>query len=392
MILRMFDWCLGYYMISTKTEFANVLRDLMHEFGVHYWGFSIQKETVSLCVSAFHWKRRKDIFQKLETSQSEICGLPKMLVALWARKGILFGSIMMGIFLLFSSRVVWDIQVTGNVSLDDDQILKELSDVGFSIGSFCSADFDQLRNEFLMKSRDVAWLSVNMEGVVAKVEVREYLADDLATKDVDPCNIVASKDGQVALISVVEGKRCVEIGQVVKAGDLLISGVIDSQSLGVRYEHAEGEVMAYVNKEIFVEQLFEIQEKHYTGRTYKKISLNLFGKNINIFSNCGNSVVTCDKIEDKKQVCFLGRFDVPVWICTEDYREYDYVSRTLTPREAIDVAFSSLRLLLDRSLLEAELISKNVRVSHHENMIRIQCNLYCLEDIAEKQKFQISQQ
>ena len=103
-------------------------------------------------------------------------------------------------------------------------------------------------------------------------------------------------------------------------------------------------------------------------------------------------MTTCDKIESKKQICFFGKFDVPVWLCVEKFYEYHMVPHTLALQEAIDIAFSDLRVLLDELMTRAELVAKDVSVSCVDDSVRIYCRLYCLENIAKEQKIEISQQ
>ena len=56
-------------------------------------------------------------------------------------------------------------------------------------------------------------------------------------------NIVADCDGVVEEVNVVEGQAAVFPGQLVRKGQVLISGVVDGKDGEFRYEYAEGEVM-----------------------------------------------------------------------------------------------------------------------------------------------------
>ena len=177
---------------------------------------------------------------------------------------------------------------------------------------------------------------------------------------------------------------------MVKKGDILISGIIDSQSEGVRYEQASGEVFAYVNKHIRVEIPYKTQEKSYTGNKYVYKSYKIYNFPINFSIKYGNQALFYDKIEQREYASIFGIESLPFEVITTTLYEYEYKEAELTKDEAIDRAFSSLRAQLDNLLKNAELISKTVTTSYDENGFYIDCELYCLENIAKIQEFYIT--
>ena len=83
---------------------------------------------------------------------------------------------------------------------------------------------------------------------------------------------------------------------MVKKGDILISGVLDSKSEGVRFVRADGIVKAYVKKNIYIKLPMKETVKHYTGVLYRDINIKFFSKNINIFKKYRNQTILYDKI------------------------------------------------------------------------------------------------
>ena len=84
----------------------------------------------------------------------------------------------------------------------------------------------------------------------------------------------------------------------------------------------------------------------------------------------------------------FGGIVLPVETVTEKYYEYEYRERTYTKAEAVDLAFKQLRSDMDEALKDAELISKSVKTSFDDEYFYIECNLFCLEDIATVVEFQ----
>ena len=304
------------------------------------------------------------------------------------RWGVFVGALFLIFSMFTSSKFVWRIDIDGNLRVSDEEITKCLEKVGFGLGTFIpSVDYDTLHNEFLLECDGVAWISVNVVGNVAKVLVRERIPEE-EKKENTYSNVVAKCDAQIVLIKLYNGEKTVSVGDVVHKGDLLISGVIDSKSQGVRYVHADGIVNAYVNKTIEVKIPFKTTEKVYTGKVYKDKSVKIFSKSLNFSNKYRNYGEFCDTIETKERKTLFGSIVLPVETVTRKYYEYEYRDRTYTKEEAVDIAFKQLRSDMDKELEDAELISKSVKTSFDDEYFYVECNLFCLEDIADVVEFQ----
>lgn len=306
------------------------------------------------------------------------------------RWGLIVGALLLILSLFSSSEFVWRIDIDGNLKVPDEKIIQCLENVGFGIGTFIPfVDYDTLHNEFLLECEDIAWISVNIVGNVANVMVRERIPE--AEKNENTySNVVAKCDAQIVIVKLYNGEKVVSVGDIVHKGDLLISGVIDSKSQGVRYVHADGIVNAYVNKTIDVKIPFNTTEKVYTGKVYKNRSVKIFSKSLNFFNKYRNYEEFCDTIETKERLRLFGTVILPVEITTEKYYEYEYRDRTYTTEEAVDIAFMQLRSDMDEALKDAELISKSVKTSFDNEYFYIECNLFCLENIATIVEFQVN--
>lgn len=304
------------------------------------------------------------------------------------RAGIVIGLFILVLSVFTSSKFVWRIDVSGNNSVSDEKILECLEKSGFGLGTFIpSVNYDRLHNRFLMECSDISWISVNIDGNVANVLVRERSSETTENKKTYT-NVVAKYDAQIALITLYNGEKTVSVGDIVHKGDVLISGVIDSKSQGVRYVHADGIVNAYVYKTLNVKIPFKTTEKVYTGKAYNIKNIKIFSKTVNFLSKYNNRYEFCDTIETRKRLkSFTGSY-LPIETVTKRYIEYEYRERVYTPEEAVDIAFSRLRQDMDEALENATLVSKSVSTSFDDEYFYIECNLYCLEDIAKLVEFQ----
>ncbi len=312
------------------------------------------------------------------------------LLSIRKRIGIIIGLIITLVALYFSSNVVWKINVIGSTAISKEEVISELESAGLTLGTFIpTIDYDTLHNRVLLNSKHLSWVSINIVGNVANVNVREKQEKE-NTSPPTYSNVIASSDGYIEQIRVINGKKVAKIGQVVRKGDILISGIIDSASEGVRYEQASGEVFAYVNKKIKVKIPFKTTEKAYTGNRYEYKSYKIYNFPINFSTNYGNQVLFYDKIVHREFASLFGIKNLPVETVTTILYEYEYREIELTKEEADDKAFSELRAQMDSSLKDAELINKTVTTSFDENGFYIDCELYCLENIAKIQEFYVT--
>ena len=97
-------------------------------------------------------------------------------------------------------------------------------------------------------------MSINIIGTHAEVQIREYEESKKEQETgVLGANIVAGKSGLVEDVRVYQGNVVVSSGMYVEKGDLLVSGLYDSERVGFRYTRASGEVMARTTSEILIE-------------------------------------------------------------------------------------------------------------------------------------------
>ena len=88
------------------------------------------------------------------------------------------------------------------------------------------------------------WMSVNIKGSKAVIEVRDYVDEHEDTTYKEPSNIVADFDGTILSIETFNGDKAVKAGVAVKKGDLLISGVIENRDMSADYLDASGKITA----------------------------------------------------------------------------------------------------------------------------------------------------
>lgn len=360
---------------------------LLNEFSnsnINYVASTKSDSVIEIVISSKNAQNASNLLEKYEAEIIYIkeYGLLTKLKK-FKRIGLLLGILLILLSVFLSSRLVWQINIEGNERISDAEVEKILNDSGFSLGAFIPAiDFDKLHNEILINGEDISWVSVNIEGNIANVLVKESKKTQNEAEYYS--NIVAKSDAQIVEIKVKNGEQSVKIGDVVKEGELLISGIIDSQSLGVRYEKASGEVLARTSKKISIAFPYKGEEKIYTGRIFSEHKIKIFSKVINFSLKSNKNIEFCDKIEKNKQIMLFGKFELPIFVQSTRYFEYEITEKEYSKREAVDLAFKELKKKTDSALMDAELVSKSVETSYDENGFYIVCSLECIENIAKE--------
>ena len=206
-------------------------------------GFSVKINDAKFRISERKFKKFKNLVsEKINFSATELRGLPGALKRYKLRLGIFSALILSLLLCIISSTRVWDIRIVGSELGNEEQILAELSELGFSVGSsWHKCDKNRLEADMLYKSKYVSWININQRGTVAYVSVIDKLVFE-EEENTAFANIVASRDCVIEEITVSCGIATVRPGQTVKKGEILISGVIPKE-LGGGFCRAEGVVI-----------------------------------------------------------------------------------------------------------------------------------------------------
>ncbi len=260
-------------------------------------------------------------------------GMPFFLRWLRGRRALSISLAACALGLLLSSFFIWDFEIEGNQTVSDREILRALEKNGVTMGTFgLSVDGDDLRNHVLLDLPQLSWIAVNVTGCRAHVQVRERVeAPDIVDRR-EPSNLVARRAGLVLEIRTLAGERMVLPGTTVEEGQLLISGIEDTDTFGARMLAGLGSVTARTWYTLTTEVPLMVQRKVY-GQEKTRWAL-VFGKHrVNFYGNSSIAEGKYDKIQKRTGLRFLG-ISLPVSTVREVWRPYTEETVTLTTAEA----------------------------------------------------------
>ncbi len=383
---------LGSVTVSSDYESITSLLNLCMLYSIPYSDFQSHPDKVTMIFRLTAYKKLKKEAESrgIRYTVEKKSGLPVFFEKYKYRAGLFCGIICAAMLVFLSHQFVWDINVTGNKSLTTSEVSEVLREHGFHVGSSISrANTDRIENRILIDSDKISWISINIIGTVAEVEIREREEPKSESVITKPANLVAKKDGVIEEVRIFRGKTMVGAGKYVKKGELLVSGLFDSVQVGFRYTRAAGEVYARTVEEFYIEIPYKYDQKIYSGEEYCNKYLNFFDYSMNISKKCGNEGALYDKIDIVENCNLFDILETPFSLRTEKYLEYKTVSMTRSPAEAEELAYFELEGRLSSLAENTTLIKKSVTPYEREDRFLLHCVIVLIEDIACVSEFEV---
>ncbi len=389
-IMRM---SMGWRTVHISELYAVKALNILNEYHFSHWNMKREMGgSICFCMTAGESRafRTLCVSADIETEIDGVQGFPALFVRYKDRWGIFIGLLAAAVLIWQSTTVVWSVEVSGNKNVSEEKIREILRECGFTEGTrFGKIDFDLFQNQVLMHTEDISWIAVNMYGTTARVEIKERILGKTPYAE-GVANIVAAEDGQIAEVRLKSGKAAAAIHDVVRKGDLLISGIMTVREGELRYEYAVGEVIAQVHRQIIAEVDLEQDVKVYTGQEYMKKTVIFFGKHLKFFQKGGIDTPTYDTIIESVRLCLPGGMELPVWVCTEKQCAYRMEREILTDAQAYDIAQLRFQAAVGELLAEAEILSLESTAVVEDGVCRIVGDAVCLKNIAQTVEIPIS--
>ena len=385
---------LGYYTISVPYVLCEQFLNLCMRYGFSYYNIKIEneKKKVFFDVPSYQFKRIMTASRvwQIRVKNEGFYGLPSKIFSLKGRWGLLVGAcISIAIFILAQS-VIWRIDIVGNKRLSKQEILNSLSENGISVGDIIKdINAHSVEQSVMINNDDIAWISINIIGTVAKVEVQEVIDTEIKDKELKPANLVSRFDAQIVALEVYSGFTCVKEGDFVRAGELLSSGIYESEKAPVRYSRATGIVLGRVNVAFDIEIPLVQTKKVQTGEKITKKTLIFFGKPINFFINYRNLPISYDIINYVYALNPFSLGELPISISVDDYYPYEMCEIEISEQEAIEQAYEALRMKIDNELPDAQVLKKSLQGEFVDGKYVLKCTITAICNIAKQVEFEI---
>lgn len=308
-------------------------------------------------------------------------GLPFIVNKYKKRKGFVIAGAAIAIFLFIITRFIWNIEIIGLENFSKEELLSCLSKYGIDEGKLKhNLNIEEIKNKILLENDDLSWIGIEIRGtnvivrVAEKVETPEIFDENVKT------NIIANKDGVISKMIVRKGTACVNVGDSVKSGDLLVEGIMEGKYTGAREVNSDAEIYIknYYEKEKSEPLFQEIWEKTGTKENYVEIYINNFKI---IFNKILPNFEKCDTIKTYKKIKVFSNYYFPIEFAKITYFELKKVQKEFTESELTDKIINELQNELDTelSINDEKTIEKQYEKTFNDGIVNVKV-IYLIEE------------
>ena len=351
----------GYIRIAIEGYFIERLMNLCIKKGVFLWSTKRKKTTIletNVSVKDFRTiiKIAKETKCKIKIKHKK--GVPFIFNRYKKRKIFFVFLCLIFVGIITLSNFVWNIEITGNTNISNEEILKTLKEDGLSLGTLKNkVNIKEIVNKMRLKRNDLAWIGIELKGTNAIVKVVEAEKKPDIVQEDDYCNIVANKAGAIVKVNAINGTPLVKEGDIVKKGSPLIGGWMEGKYTGINYVHANGEVKA----KVWYEQT-------------EKIELN--------------QVVSSktDNYETKYSVR-INNFTINFYKTLSKFQKYDTIEEEYSVDSAKNIVVANAKAKLEKQIENKEnILNTYINYNETENYVEAQVIYEVLEEIGTKEK------
>ena len=382
------NFIFGYLNVTVEGYYIERFKNTCKPRGILLCGMKRTKSTImNMNIGASEFKGAVKIAKKhgCRIKINGKHGLPFVMKKYKKRK-IFFILLLLVIITIYAlSKFVWNIEVTGNNTIDSNEIIETLNNDGLNIGVLKSKiNTEEIINKIRYQRDDIAWIGIELQGTNAIVKIVEADSKPEVVDENDYCNIVASKDGIVQKITAQNGTLMVTEGAEVKKGDILIAGYMDGKYTDRNYVNAMGEVKALVTY-TQTEKIYKKEtKKEQTGNFENKYSIKINNFKINFYKTL-SKYENYDTMYTSKKIKLFSNFYLPIEIIRNTNYEVTNTEIEYNETQAKDEGQKRAEEKLN-SLIDGDISNKEVFITDMGRYYNVEVTYQVIEDIGTKEK------
>ncbi|MDR0404978.1 MAG: sporulation protein YqfD [Oscillospiraceae bacterium] len=387
-MFRIIKYIFGFASFTIKGKGSERFLNLVARANINIWDINRKSQEVFVCkVTAVDFKslrkfsRKSHVLLRLKSKH----GLPFIVNKFKRKPSLIVGPFCFWGIIYLLSLFVWDISVVGNVKLRQEEVAEAVEELGLTVGTPKGfVDPKILQKAVMCKMKDLSWISINIRGSLAVIELQEKNpVPDMLDKD-KPCNIVAARPGQVTRIEAYKGSAEVKNGDAVAKGALLVNGFVEDAFGRITINHADARVFA-LTKYVLRERLdFNQKIEFPTGKVINRRTVRFFGLKIPL-------TLAPRPKEDYQKELFtdrvrFGKSFLPIIFYLEKCTEQEKSDVVLTTEQAGQKAEERLRQREELDFKDIKILKRNKREKVQNGTYYTEVTYECEEDIAKKEE------
>ena len=331
----------GYVIIKASGLSAGKFINMAAYYGVDLW--DIRNDGKNYFIKA----RMADVDELKEISRKSGCrtevikyrGIPFLVKKYKKRRAFIFGCVFFIFYICSMSLFVWRVKVEGNYRVAGEDIKNFCASQGLRAGVLKNdVDLNKISNDIIAQFGDIAWASVNIDGSEAIISISETIPETEIIDNSEPCDIISQYDGIIESIMVAEGTPTVSAGDIVKKGDMLVSGRLSfkdgEEEKGYTYVKSDAYIRARTVHRLSFSVDKRKNEKEYTGNSSISVYISLFGNEYGF--GMPNNFENCDYKLRNDIGLSIGDYKIPFGLKIYNAEEY-ILKETLITKEEADI-------------------------------------------------------
>ena len=246
LLIRLLRFLRGYISFTAAEGFPERFLNLCNQAGAAMWDVQCRGNTMRGKTDRRGFARMQPCAGPagVVLTAEKKTGLPFLLHAYRRRAGLLIGFVLCVGLLSVLSNTLWVIDVAGNHQVAAEDVLRVMASHGVKPGAWRGRlDARDISAAAQRELPGVSWLSLNLRGSRAVVELREALPTGELDPD-SPRSIVAAKAGQLKCVEIYTGSAAVRPNQAVPAEALLAGSTVQNADGSARLVRADAYVVA----------------------------------------------------------------------------------------------------------------------------------------------------
>jgi len=391
MLIKLMCWLRGYLLIRMKGQSPERFINLCSNRYIYLWNLKNVEGDYECNITIRDYIKLKPIARKTGTIPyiKKRYGLPFFAHQYKGRKGFLAGILLFCIILYVLSLYIWDINIQGGYVYTPEAMVKFLKSNQVYAGiQKKNIDCQEIEDLIRGTYKDIGWVSAEMKGTRLIIKITETNIPAPAVTATEPCHIIASKDCIITKIITRTGTPLVDIGTVVKKGEILVSGVVDIVG---DYELLLTKTPVIADADIIGKTYYEYEntfslnyvEKLYSGNSKVGYDFSFLLKKINLY-NPRILYTKYDIIVNEFMLHLSDDFYLPLGYAVTRYPEYSEIRKKYTESEATVIAKDKLKRYLDDLIENGVLITENnVKIVIDKNSCTAKGKIVVLESVKE---------
>ena len=369
-------------LIKIENEtYDNILKTLIKK-SIYYKDLKENKTNITLIINKKDLKTLKIYFK--ETKIIKYLGINGVISFLKKHFIIILSFILTYIILLILSNVIFNIEIITNNNELKRIITLYLEDYNIEKYKFMKSnkELKKIKEEILEENKNtLEWIEIERIGTKYVINLTERIINEKSNDNVKT-DIVAKKDALLKYIITKNGTKLKEVNEIVKKGEVIITGNIIKDENIVDTVKAEGEVYGEVWYTVTTTVPYNHTEYEKTGEKINHIYIDLFGKKITLMGKyeTTSSMNNTKVILDKPYLFFK--------IMKEEKELYKYKKHKLTEDEAYEEAIKRADKSINDKLSSNEYIieKKVLKINKYSSKIEIEVFYKVYENIKEEKE------